>query len=160
MTNPTVSPRVQRALEQIEAAFEKAAESCFACEIFREWSEIRVAGTQTEEAQGLFIARMALAYWLEALADKDDLCPSDLVDFKSHADALKARSDDYEIVRSIDAMIAAIGSLTVEPRGELKGIQHALLAAYQIDGDISRAYEILCASGGVSGASMNGVQIP
>ena len=159
MTATINTARAAAFLSAVEASMERAASSCAPCAIFRAWSGIRVGGNATIRAQGHLVAMMALAYWLEALADKK-LCPADIADFHKRALALKNDVDDFAMQQAIDGLLAAAGQLALSHPTILRGPQHAITAAYCATGSTDAAPAILIASNGVSGASMDGAVIP
>ena len=100
--------------------------------------------------------QFALAYYFEKVADGVDY--SELKAFRERAEALKELSDNADYINAIDALILAAGSATTHiPTYTLQGQHNALVASYRLYGDVSKAYEILELSSGVSGANINEV---
>lgn len=126
---------------------------------FQQASEIRFAGSEEIEAQGVLFASYALAYYFEQIAGGADYAA--VSEFRERALAIKALDFDSELNAAIDALIAQLGKVSEDSCVITEtGAHHALVASYRIYGDVGSAYELLEASGGVSGAVLERLTRP
>ena len=141
----------------VESVFEIAAAADAPLSFFMQSSEVRVAGNDTEQAQGDLFALTALAYYFEA-AVEGGVTYTDLRDFRERALALKSQAFNQDVASAIDNLILEIGrSAAYIECKTYTGTHNALVASYELYGDVSRARDIMCRSGGVSGAAMSNV---
>ena len=147
-------PRAEVYIDSIRAMMDAAAESCNACAIFRVWSKIRTTGNETEVEQGLMVASMALAYWLEAMLEKEPVDSAALDEFCACADALRCDLPDFDRQEQVNQLIVHAGLLLRSHPQVLQGPRHAIIAAFEAYGDMDRVCDVLEASRGVSGAEM------
>ena len=156
----TTDPRAEAALTRIRAMLDAAANSCNACDIFRGWSKIRSGATETEIEQSRVVAAMALAYWLEALLNKEPVEGPVLDDFCACASDLRDRMPDFGRQQAITQLITHAGLLQRAHPQRIEGPRHAIIAAYEAYGDMDRACDVLDASRGVGGAEMAQAVVP
>ena len=107
--------------------------------------------------QGDLFALTGLQFYLESIS-QDGLTACQLRDFRTRAIALKNRITNIDIQMQINCLISEAGQSVVFIEEEtLPGEYNALVASYELYGDISRANEMISLSGGVSGAAINEV---
>lgn len=143
-------------VQTVTDIFETAASNNAPLDFYKQASELRIDGNEVQTAQADLFALTALGYYFEQISDGVDY--TELKEFRDRAEALKANTDDGDIINAIDALILAAGAATTHiPTYALEGTHHALVASYKLYGDVSKAYDILEWSGGVSGAQLDGV---
>lgn len=145
----------QKTVDQVVSSFETAASNDAPVSFFRAASEVRTTGNEAQQAQGLMASGVALAYYFDAISD--GASAQEIQAFRERALALKAATADVELKNEIDEVIykAGLAYIKVE-RAEAKD-RHVLVASYHEFGDVSMAYEMIMASGGVSGSDIEKV---
>lgn len=144
--------------DQAAAVYESVRESGDdnAEAFYRNASELRLAGDIETEDQAIMAAGLALGYFFESVSE--NATRGSIEQFRLRADSLKQAANDPAIQTLIDGLISSLGrSAEIECRATLAGNWNALVASYEVYGDVSRAAEMMALSGGVSGASINGV---
>lgn len=151
-------------IDRVQNVFETAATS-FAeggsdpIEFYKAASEVRLTGNQEIEDQAIMSAGIALAYHFESVAN--DATIDRMAEFRARAESLQNDANDPEIHAMVNGLISSLGG-AANPQcvATFRGSWPALVAAYEVDGDISRAFEIMALSGGVSGSLLNEVVYP
>lgn len=145
-------------LERTEAIYTAAIDGKAPVVFFKRASEGRAVGNSVVVAQTGMAALIGLGYYFERLA-MGAVNFSDLAEFRDRAISLKTALPS--IAGAVDALIAQMGTLATDEctrPGETAA--NALVASYALFGDISRAYEIVLLSNGVSGARMPALVTP
>lgn len=143
--------------DAITDVFETAAQNESPTSFYRQGSEVRVVGNDVEAVQGHAFALNALAYYFDDITSGTDI--GEIERFITRAEDLKNDVVSNAVKVELNRLIMTLGALeNVRTLSEVEGPQHALVASYNLYGDVSRAYEILKNSGGVSGANLNVVR--
>lgn len=143
--------------DTITDLFEVAASNDTAVQFFRQSSEVRYAGDAVEAIQAEAFALNALAYYFDEISTGTTI--DELEQFILRAEDLKAVITDPRVLVELNRLIMTAGAFNnIQQFKTVTGPKHALVASYHEYGDISRAYEILTNSGGVSGAQLNPVR--
>lgn len=139
--------------------FDEAVKTPDPVGFFRQVSEVRTAGTPDSELQGTMVAAVSLPYYLEALGEKPSM--AEVSDFRARADAVKSIVSDPALIHAIDRLITSVGSATdFACFRHVPGSYHALVASYQLFGDVSEAANLIGYSGGISGAMLTELRVP
>lgn len=126
---------------------------------FKQVSELRSIGTPAQVAQTEFVSRQALGYYFEQIVNGSNFF--ELQQFITRATALKRGTTSIPLINAIDRLILEVGASTAQRDFKtLEGTRHALVASYEIYGNVSQATDILARSGGVSGAFLQGAVYP
>lgn len=137
--------------EFFEAAIGRGANQ----EFFERATRIEVEGNGSE--QGDLFALTALSFLLESIADQS-LTACRLRDVREIILELKCRVDNPEIRTQLDCALQEIaGNVEFIQEFNLDGENNALVASYELYGDISRSNELIGLSRGVSGSCIDGV---
>lgn len=150
----TASRTPSETVDSVVSIFETALEQDAPIAFFEQASEVRVGGNPTEEAQGFLYALVSLSYYFQLSAD-NGVTYTELQNFREHAQALKDAVPDIPLKDAIDSLICELGQGADHIECKTRtGTHNALVASYELYGDISRAYELMGYSGGVSGAAL------
>ena len=153
-SNISPSPVALTNVANVESVFELAASLDVPLPFFQQSSELRVAGGGLQQLQGHLFALVALGYYFEQVGE-NGVSFTELRDFRERALALKSEINDPAISAAIDTLICEVGkNAEYIDCKTLTGTHNALVASYELYGDVSRANEIICLSGGVSGAAL------
>lgn len=139
-------------LERTEEIYNAAIDGKAPAVFFQRASEIRLTGTPVAELQSNVTGLIGLGYYFERLAMGTPNFEA-LAAFRERAISLKTLEPG--IANAVDSLIATMGGLVADEcvrEGETAA--NALVASYTLFGDISRAYDIVALSNGVSGARM------
>ncbi len=138
--------------------FEAAISSDGGADFFRRASEVRLS-EPIQSGEAAIVAATALAYYFEKVASAGTISLLQLDEFRDRANSLKAVVPD--LTGNFDKLILAAGRLSSSDceRAAGNGLP-ALVASYQIFGEVGRAYSIMEKSGGVSGAFLESVVAP
>lgn len=145
-------------LERTEAIYNAAIDGKGPVIFFKRASEARAVGNPVVELQAGMTGLIGLGYYFERLA-------MGAVDFVALAEfrdrAISLKTLEPGIAGAVDALISQMGTLATDvctQAGETAA--NALVASYTLFGDISRAYDIVLLSHGVSGARMPALVTP
>jgi hypothetical protein len=138
-------------LDRMEAVFAEAIEGDAPIGFYRAASEIRTAPPIQSETQGIMTALVALGYYAEKA--QEGVTVGELQEFRTRALALKLAVNDTAVSSQIDNLIMSLGS-SIDKLCEYPGAHHALVASFELFGNVSRAAEIVQLSRGVSGAEL------
>ena len=145
-------------LASIEAVYEAAISSDAPPAFFKRASEARAAGDETVATQANMTALIALGYYFESLSG-GIVTFADLAEFRDRAQSIKLAQPQSS--GAVDTLVAQLGAVA-QPQcsQDAPGYTNALVASYRLFGDVSRAYDILQLSNGVSGSDMSAMVTP
>ena len=168
LRNLTPSPAADVTVRNVVDVFEYIiSQENIPSSFFEQVSETRVLGNETQELQGVVIALIGLGYHFEVISNEVQGNPLEdssvdylaLRRFRDRAISLKKVVSDTKISSDIDVLILQLGRLTSQTVSKTKdGPEHALVASYELFGNISQATAITQKSYGISGARLNPVR--
>jgi DNA circularisation protein N-terminus len=120
---------------------------------FRRSSELRVNAVPAEADQASMVAAVGLGFYFEKLSTIATPSLQDVADFRDRAVSLKLALPD--LGDALDDLIAGTAGLSVARcTTATVASGSALVASYQVFGNVSQAYDIVTLSNGVSGAAL------
>jgi prophage DNA circulation protein len=139
--------------------FENAIDADTDIGFYRASSEIRTSGVNDVADQGTMTSLVGLAYYFEKATEGTSY--AEIANFRARALDLKVSVDDFQVSNQIDNLILELGRATThECWNFLAGTHHALVASYQLYGNIGNASNLLDQSGGISGSAIDQVAYP
>jgi hypothetical protein len=130
-------------------------------DFFAQSADLTFSGSSELESQGVLFAGLALAYYARTLEDGIDFGAAR--DFRETALQLKdsvesagfSYADTVRLLCAIDGLISTLADATQDQCLDcLEGTHHALVASYELFGNIGQAERLMELSGGVSGAAI------